>query len=177
MSRYKKGDLITEQVKEMTRTQTDEGQVLAVGSLDMQTPTDDMALLREKVLEYVPKNEQSNKLKKIVSNLNNEIKALMEKLKMTSFKADDMVVSISTTESASFDEEVLLAVVKQLGMTDLIKTREYVDMQGLEAVLYDKNVPSEVKAMFATAQIMSTTTKLTAKRAKAGKGLTTEMDI
>ena len=179
MTRYRKGSLVAEQVQEIQKappeTATQVVMVSNEGTADI--PTDDVMELSRKIREFVPKNEESNRLGKQIKSLKEEIKTLFTKLKISTFSVDDMVVAMSETETVTFDEEVLLAVVKDLGMTQLIKIKEVVDLNELEKVLYDRNVPDAVKAQFSAAQVVNTTTKLTAKRKKSKKGHELEPDM
>ena len=119
--------------------------------------------------EYGHANTEKNKFKKIVDELNAVIKETFNRLNLNSFTADGYVATLSDTASTTFDPEILLALTKELGLTDMIVVTESVDLSKLETLLYDENVPKEVKAKFASAQVTTVTKKLTVKKVKEKK--------
>ena len=134
---------------------------------------DDSQILLKIIPEYERLNSQKNNLKKSTDKLNQQIRELFEKLKIDTFNACGIIATLSKQENITFDEDILLAIVKQLNMTDMIKTREYVDMNSLEAFLYDPNVPVEVKAKFSDAQIMTVNCQLRVKQENKSKSRNT----
>ena len=98
------------------------------------------ALEGEQTLEELVKSYYTNKLEldsydKICKDENNKIKAKMSEMDTDTFEVDDLTAKIVVQHRDSFNEEKLLAVARALNL-NVIKTREYVDMDALESVLY-----------------------------------------
>ena len=127
------------------------------------------ARLANIIPEYGHANTEKNKFKKVVDELNALIKETFNRLNLTSFTSGGFVATLSDSSSTNFDPEILLALVKEMGLTDMIITTEHVDLSKLETLLYDENVPKEVKAKFATAQVTTVTKKLNVKKVRDKK--------
>lgn len=107
--------------------------------------------LKELVESYGMNKKENDDLKKIVTNQNNEIKSLMEANNLKKFESDNYKVSYSVSTRDTLDEELLLSEVKTFTIADgvelksaeevgLIKTREYVDMDVLESLMYKGDI-------------------------------------
>lgn len=67
------------------------------------------------------------------------LKQLMKDYGITKFKNEDigLSLSMSTRSNVSYDEAALIKILKQNEKDDgVVKTKEYVDMEALEASLY-----------------------------------------
>lgn len=56
--------------------------------------------------------------------------------------------TVSTTNKVSYNEEKLIEYLKSLGVPDIVKTKEYVDMEALESALYHGQVEAKDLAPF-----------------------------
>ena len=95
-----------------------------------------MENLREVIERFGKNNEQIKSLKKVTDEDNATIKSLMAG-KMDTAESDNFVAKYSVTKSESFDEAKLLERLKELGLKQVIKTVEVVDMELLENAIYD----------------------------------------
>jgi hypothetical protein len=92
--------------------------------------------LKALVEKFYNINTDVKELDAIAKSLNAQIKEIMLDHKLTTFDFDNYKVKCSTVESTKFDEDILLAIIKDIGRPDLIKTREYVDLNDVEQAIY-----------------------------------------
>ena len=105
-----------------------------------------MTRLEEVIPEYQDLNNQYNSMGKTVKSLSAEIKDLMGDIDLDTYEVDGIKAKVSHIQSVSFDEELLLATIKDLGLNHLIKTKEYVDMNMLESAIYRHEIDAQVLA-------------------------------
>ena len=91
------------------------------------------------------KNKEAS-LKKDIEKDNSSIKELMAQLSSNKYEVDGWVASYSTTEKESLDEDKLLQILKNAGITKAIKTVEILDMDILEDMLYKNEIPENIVA-------------------------------
>lgn len=100
-------------------------------------------MVEEKILNLIIKcfYEDKQKLdiyKKSTEKYNSEIKELMSKLDKDVFETDDgLLAKMSIQQRESFDEDKLIEKLKALNGHTAIKTKEYVDMDELENLIYN----------------------------------------
>lgn len=56
--------------------------------------------------------------------------------------------TVSTTNKVSYNEDKLIEYLKSLGVPDIVKTKEYVDMEALESAIYHGQVEAKDLAPF-----------------------------
>ena len=79
--------------------------------------------------------------KKETDSANKEIKEMLQKLNKTEFETDNgLVAKITTSKRESFDENRLIEKLKVLNGFTAIKTKEYVDMDELENLIYNGSI-------------------------------------
>lgn len=99
--------------------------------------TQEISTLDELISRYAMNKRELDSYKKICDTENAQIKDQMYELGIDSYSTKDgYTAKYIVSEKASFNEDKLLAVVKKYGITDVVKTREYVDMDALENYLY-----------------------------------------
>lgn len=93
--------------------------------------------------QYAENKSMLDDYKKICDDENKQIKELMEE---GSYEAGGWKATKTISTRETMNEEKLLAVAKKNGyyLSDIIKTKEYVDMDKLEALLYKGNISKEV---------------------------------
>ena len=100
--------------------------------------------LDELIPLYGEQNTQCNALKKVVSDLNTKIKlAIHESAK----ENEDVIVGgwkckLSVDDNSTMNEARLLDVAKTHGI-DIIRTKEYIDFDALEKLIYNGDIPKE----------------------------------
>lgn len=89
------------------------------------------------VKEYFEKNEVKKAADKIVKELGPKIKEFMKSFGGEKI-VDGLKVSIRKSQKKTMNEEKLLEICKTLNQPNLIKTKEYVDEEVLETLIYNK---------------------------------------
>ena len=95
-----------------------------------------MADLKTLVPLYYDNKQNLDFYKKECDAQNAEIKKLMAEKKVKDFETDGIIAKYIVQNKESMNEEKLIALLKKKGYSNLIKTREYVDMDELENALY-----------------------------------------
>ena len=95
-----------------------------------------MADLKTLVPSYYENKQNLDFYKKQCDAENSEIKKLMAEQKLKDFEVDGIVAKYIIQNKETMVEEKLIALLKSKGYTDVIKTKEYVDMDALEDALY-----------------------------------------
>lgn len=92
--------------------------------------------LDELIPDYAQNKLELDSYKKICDTENSQIKEMMLDIGEDEYSAGGYKAKRIVTERVSINEDKLLAVMKKHGVTEVIKTREYVDMDELENYLY-----------------------------------------
>lgn len=94
--------------------------------------------LSEMIEYYFEQKQELDGLKKETENANTDIKYLMNRLDKKEFQTDfGLVAKMNVQKRESFDDDKLLAKLKELKVTTPIKTIEIVDMDELENAIYN----------------------------------------
>lgn len=127
----------------------------------------------EKLDELVPKygEEKSvmDRYKKLCDMDNKLIKELMEDLALQHYTSDGYKVTRSVQERESVDEDLLLSLLKdfpEVKIHNIIKTKEYVDFDALEAALYKDALPKEILLAIDKARTIKYVTTLKVSKVK-----------
>ena len=100
--------------------------------------------LEELIPLYGEQNTQCNALKKAVSELNTKIKLAVHEAQKEN---EDVIVSgwkckLSVDDNSTMNEARLLDVAKKHGI-DIIRTKEYIDFDALEKLIYKGDISKE----------------------------------
>lgn len=103
--------------------------------------------LEDLVPLYGEQNTQLNTLKKTVDDLKTKIKTAIHDAKLTD---TDIVISgwkckLSVSDTSTMNEDRLLEFAKTHNL-DIIRTKEYVDFDALEKLLYSGKISQDVVA-------------------------------
>lgn len=93
-------------------------------------------MLEEGIERFYGNKTEADSWKKLADKDNKLIKELMEDLKFTDFEYKGIKAKRSVSERISFIDDALIEKLKELNMTDLIKTKEFVDLGALETAIY-----------------------------------------
>ena len=74
---------------------------------------------------------------------NAKIKELMAEQKITDFEVDGITAKYVVQKKESMDEDKLLILLKERGYENIIRTKEYVDMDALEDALYHDTIDKD----------------------------------
>ena len=93
--------------------------------------------------QYAENKSMLDDYKKICDNENKQIKELMEE---GSYEAGGWKATKTISTRETMNEEKLLDIAKKNSyyLSDIIKTKEYIDMDKLESLLYKGNISKEV---------------------------------
>lgn len=96
--------------------------------------------LEELIPTYALNKEHLDKHKKICDAQNTVIKEQLEKLGQDEYSAGGYVAKRTVVTKESMNEDRLLDILKQHDIPDIVKTKEYVDMDALEKYLYNNEM-------------------------------------
>lgn len=125
--------------------------------------------LDELVPRYGDEKTEMDRYKKLCDADNAEIKSIMSDLAIQHYTAGNYKVTRSVQERESMDEELLLSLLKdfpEVQIHNIIKTKEYVDFDALEAALYKDALPKEVLLAIDKARTIKYVTTLKVSKIK-----------
>lgn len=100
--------------------------------------------LEQLIDAYALNKSELDSYKKICDAENAEIKALMTELELDKASTEDYTATLSIQHRETMDEDKLLEVLRDAGYADIvIRTKEYVDMDLLEAAIYHDRIDKE----------------------------------
>ena len=102
-----------------------------------------MAELEKLIPMYYDNKQNLDFYKKECDAGNAEIKKLMAEQKIKDYEVNGIVAKYVIQNKESMNEEALLKLLKEKGYTNVIKTKEYVDMDALENALYHDEIDKD----------------------------------
>lgn len=100
--------------------------------------------LEQLIDAYALNKNELDSYKKICDAENAEIKALMTELELDKASTEDYTATLSIQHRETMDEDKLLEVLRDAGYADIvIRTKEYVDMDLLEAAIYHDRIDKD----------------------------------
>ena len=106
--------------------------------------------LSEMIQIYVGKKEELEPLKKQVDDYNKRIKTEMTNMDLTEFVVGDVKASISVTPKSEFNElqaiEILRKNLTPEQFSKVVKTKEYIDDDAFESLVYNHEVDAAILA-------------------------------
>lgn len=106
---------------------------------------------------------QADALTKEANGYKDTIKSYMAEKEVDELSTENFRVKYSVATSRDFNQEKLLAKLKELGATDCIKTVEVVDMNNLENAIYNKKIDA---SLLADCEVVTETPKLNLYKVK-----------
>lgn len=132
-----------------------------------QTPAE---TLEDMIRIYVGKKEELDPLKKQVDDYNKRIKGEMTNRDLREFEVDGIRASISITPKSEFNElqaiEILRKNLTPEQFSQVVKTREYIDDDAFESLVYNHQVDASILAPAETPKEPTVTLRI----GKAKKG-------
>lgn len=117
-------------------------------------------LLEQLIPQYAQNKSELESYKKICDKENLEIKEAMRKQNVTEYKAGNYIAKCTVSERQTVNEEKLLELLKSEGLSEVIKTKEYVDMDALEKAIYNNKVSDEILIKMDTCRDIKLVTNL-----------------
>ena len=100
------------------------------------------------ILDYQNAKKQETSIKKIVSELNDKIKTELQNRNETEFIVGDVKASITITPKQDVNElqaiEILRKALTPEQFNQVVKTKEYIDDDEFERLVYAKEVDAEI---------------------------------
>ena len=96
----------------------------------------ELSELNQLIPEFVINRDQEKLHKETKDKLGNEIKEIMKSQNIQTYAANGLRANCSVYDKESFNEEILLQIIKEEKLEKLIKTKEYVDIDLLKDALY-----------------------------------------
>ncbi len=100
--------------------------------------------LTEMIDRYGRLKAEVDSYKKQIDADNTAIKALLIEGNQTSASGESYNVTCKAIETPKLNEDLLIQKLKEMGFTSCIKTKEYVDMDELEAAVYAGKVDGKL---------------------------------
>ena len=126
--------------------------------------------LEELIPRYAMNKNELDSYTKICKEENEQIKTALVELGENEYSAGGYTVKRIVAVKESMNEAKLLEVLKQNGIDVAVKTREYVDMDALEAYLYNNMPSADLARQIEGCRTTSETVQLRLSKIKVKKG-------
>jgi protein-disulfide isomerase-like protein with CxxC motif len=97
--------------------------------------------LEQLIIDYYNNKKAQDEYKKICDEENKQIK---QEMGIATKEFDGYKATVYETTKVKIDEQRLLAILKANGYSTAIKTKEYVDMDELESLIYNSKIDAAV---------------------------------
>ena len=94
--------------------------------------------------QYALNKAEADSYKKICEKENAQIKAMMKDFAVQNYEAGGYKASYSVSTRESMNEEMLLEIAHQHGISEIVKTKEYIDFDALENAIYNGKISNDV---------------------------------
>lgn len=120
-------------------------------------PPEDIEQLETAIKSYYEYNTEYNSIKKDKDVFNTLIKEILKKNNLTKFSTEEgLNASLTITNKPVYNELGLIEYLKQFNIPDLIKTKEYIDMDVLEDCIYHGQIDAANLAPYKEDKITET---------------------
>ena len=120
--------------------------------------------LQQIVLDYQGAKKQETSIKKVVSDLGSTIKQELQNRDITEFIAGDVRATITVTPNQEVNElqaiEILRKALTPEQFAKVVKTREYIDDDAFEKLVYAHEVDAEILQPAVTPKAPTVTLRL-----------------
>ena len=125
-------------------------------------------LLAKKINEYKQFKDEESNLKKAISPIGSEIKEIMQKRGLTSFSSENWTAKITVKENKDFNElaaiEILRSELSEEDFKKAVKTKEYIDDDALESIIYNGNFEADRLSSCFTDKAPTVTLRISKKK-------------
>lgn len=126
--------------------------------------------LEELIPQYALNKNELDSYTKICKEENEQIKAALVELGENEYSAGGFTVKRVVAVKEAMNEAKLLEVLRQNGIEAPIKTKEYVDMDALEAYLYNNMPSADLARQIESCRTTTETVQLRLSKTKVNKG-------
>lgn len=118
---------------------------------------EDAELLITAINAYFTYNSDYNEIKKERDIYNNQIKEILKRNNIDKYSTEDGIkASLSVSKKPIYNELALIEFLKPFNIPDLIKTKEYVDMDVLEDCIYHGQIDAATLAPYKEDKVTET---------------------
>jgi hypothetical protein len=100
--------------------------------------------LERLIPQYIANKTELDSYKKLCEKENAKIKSIMKDFSLLKYEVNGYKALYTISKRESMNEEMLLAIAHEHGLSDIIKTKEYIDYDALEKALYDGKISDDV---------------------------------
>lgn len=131
---------------------------------DLKPKAMEDSALQDVVLQYQGAKKQESSIKKVVTDLGGIIKQELQNRDLTEFIAGDVRASITITPNQEVNElqaiEILRKALTPEQFSKVVKTREYIDDDEFEKLVYAHEVDAEILQPAVTPKAPTVTLRL-----------------
>ena len=98
--------------------------------------------INDKIKSYFEQKKELDKQQRNVLQLSKDIKEYLISEDLSEYDSDDLTVSISEISKDTIDEENLIPLLKE-SFPNVVKLKEYIDMDELENLVYTRQIPPD----------------------------------
>lgn len=109
-------------------------------------------ILDELIPQYAQNKAEFDSYKKICEKENAQIKTLMSQLSDKRYETGGYRATYSVSTKETMNEARLLEIAHQYGISEIVKTKEYIDFDALENAIYNNKISKEVLLEMDTAK-------------------------
>ena len=133
--------------------------------------------LEELITKYADDKEQLDSWKKVCDEENSKIKDVMVKDdalcteggKKWVKQCGSVIATVTMKKKETVNEDKLLSIIQLMGIPGIIKTKEYVDMEALEAAMYRGELNKDQLLQLDTCREVKFSPELRISKAKESK--------
>ena len=120
---------------------------------DVPEPVRDDSEIKDKISEFYKHDQAHKNEKKKADDLKSDIKEYFSEHKITSLEANGLEANITIQDNSAFDSEKAINILKRAAedeiipgnvLSSVVKTKEYVDEDALERLVYNKTIPADL---------------------------------
>ena len=112
--------------------------------------------LKEIIPQYAFNKNEMDSYKKLCDRDNAIIKSIMSEEKIDTFDTGNYTAKMSIQNRQTMNEDKLMEIIKDMDRFDLIRTKEYVDMDLLEKAIYNEEInPQHLNSCITTKEVVT----------------------
>lgn len=100
--------------------------------------------LDELIPQYAMNKSEMDSYKKICDKENAQIKSIMSEYALPNYEAGGYKAIYTVSNRETMNEERLLEIAHQFGISEIVKIKEYIDFDALEKAIYDGKISEEI---------------------------------
>lgn len=100
--------------------------------------------LDELIPRYALNKTELDSYKKLCDRENAQIKAIMGDFALQHYESNGYKATYTVSNRESMNEDRLLEIAHQFGISEIVKTKEYIDFDALEKAIYDGKISEAI---------------------------------